>query len=146
MNYRAEKRRFKRIIVSLSLKHHGRRQDTGAPFQGQGVLRDISMGGAYFYVNSVTSFHLGQILSIDIFPTLPYLEDIRISHLQANGEVVRIEPPEPQRSEAGIALNFSYSPKIEGILPRTKQRLANEIHQFDDQSHLSCLRKLIHML
>ena len=113
MTYRVERRRFRRIIVSLSLKYHDRRHDTGAPFQGQGVLRDISMGSTYFYVNSATSFHPGQILSIDIFPTLPYLKDIRISHLQANGEVVRIEPPGPQRSKAGIALNFSYSPKVE---------------------------------
>jgi c-di-GMP-binding flagellar brake protein YcgR len=113
MIYPVERRRFNRIKISLPLKYHGCRPDTDAPFQGQGVLQDISLGGTYFYVDPVTSFQPGQILSLTIFPPLPYLKDIGISHLQALGEVVRFKPPGPQHSKASVALNFLDSPKIE---------------------------------
>lgn len=113
MTYPMERRRFNRIKISLPLKYHGRWLDTGASFQGQGVLQDISLGGTYFYVDPVTSFQPGQILSLAIFPLLPYLKDIGVSHLQALGEVVRFTPPGPHRSKASVALNFLDSPKIE---------------------------------
>jgi c-di-GMP-binding flagellar brake protein YcgR len=113
MIYAVERRRFNRITVSLPLKYHGGRPDTDAPFQGRGVLRDISLGGIYFYVDPITSFQPGQILSLAIFPTLPYLKDIGISHLQTLGEVVRFEPPGPHCPKGSVALNFLDSPKFE---------------------------------
>jgi hypothetical protein len=50
----------------------------------------------------------GQILSLTIAAPLPYLdrEDADISHLQVTGEVVRFDPPGPDRPKAGVALNF----------------------------------------
>jgi hypothetical protein len=108
-----EKRRFNRIKVSLPLKYHGRRPDTGASFRGQGVIQDISLSGIYFYVDSVASFQPGQTLSLAIFPPPPYLKDIGISHLEATGEVVRFKPPGPQCSKASVALKFLDSPKVE---------------------------------
>jgi hypothetical protein len=106
MTYPVEKRRFNRIMVSLPVEYHAHLSDTDAPFQGKGVIRDISLDGTYFYVDPVTSFQPGQVLSLAIFPPLPYLKDIGICHLQATGEVVRFEPPGPRRSKAGVALNF----------------------------------------
>ena len=44
-----ERRRFNRITVTLPVAYHTRLPDTDAPFQGQGVLRDISLGGTYLY-------------------------------------------------------------------------------------------------
>jgi c-di-GMP-binding flagellar brake protein YcgR len=105
-----ERRRFNRITVSLPVEYHTRMPDTDAPFQGQGVIRDISLGGTYFHVDPDTSFQLGQVLSLTIFAPLPYLEASDISHLQATGEVVRFEPPTPNRPQAGVALNFLESP------------------------------------
>ena len=101
-----ERRRFSRIMVSLPVAYHTRRPDTDAPFQGQGVLRDISLGGTYFHVDPDTCFQPGQILSLTVSAPLPYLEDTDITHLQATGEVVRVDPPAPNRSQAGVALNF----------------------------------------
>jgi hypothetical protein len=86
--------------------YHTRLPDTDAPFQGQGVLRDISLGGTYFHVNSDSYFQQGQILSLTFSAPLPYLEDTDISHLQATGEVIRFDPPTPNRPQAGVALNF----------------------------------------
>jgi c-di-GMP-binding flagellar brake protein YcgR len=105
-----ERRRFSRITVSLPVEYHTRHPDTDAPFQGQGVLRDISLGGTYFHVDPDISFQPGQILSLTIFAPLPFLEESEISHLQATGEVVRFEPQGPDRAQAGVALNFLEGP------------------------------------
>jgi c-di-GMP-binding flagellar brake protein YcgR len=106
MNSPLERRRFSRIMVTLPVEYHTRLPDTDTPFQGQGVLRDISLGGTYFHVDSDTSFQPGQIISLTVAASLPYLEDTEFSHLQATGEVVRFDPPEPGRPQAGVALHF----------------------------------------
>jgi len=80
MNSPLEKRRFSRITVSLPVEYHTRLPETDTPFQGQGILRDISLGGTYFHVDPGTSFQ--------------------------PGEVIRFDPPEPHRPQAGVALNF----------------------------------------
>jgi c-di-GMP-binding flagellar brake protein YcgR len=101
-----ERRRFNRITVTLPVAYDTRLPDTDAPIQGQGVLRDISLGGTYFHVDSDTSFQPGQILSLTVSAPLLYLEDTCTSHLQATGEVIRFDPPAPNRPQAGVALNF----------------------------------------
>jgi hypothetical protein len=88
------------------VEYHTRLSETDAPFQGQGVLRDISLGGTYFHVDPGSSFQPGQILSLTVSAPLPYLEDFEISHLQATGEVIRFDPPMSGRRQAGVALKF----------------------------------------
>jgi hypothetical protein len=101
-----ERRRFNRITVTLPVTYHTRHPDTDAPFQGQGVLRDISPAGSYFHVDPDSYFQPGQILSLTITAPLLYLEDTDLSHLQATGEVIRFDPPTPTTPQAGVALNF----------------------------------------
>jgi hypothetical protein len=101
-----ERRRFARITVTLPVAYDTRLPDTDAPFQGQGVLRDISLSGTYFHVDSNISFQPGQILSLTVSAPLLYLEDTDLSHLQATGEVIRFDPPTRNRPQAGVALNF----------------------------------------
>jgi hypothetical protein len=101
-----ERRRFNRITVTLPVVYQTRLPETDAPFQGQGVIRDISLGGTYFHVDPDSYFQTGQILSLTVSAPLPYLEDTEISHLQATGEVIRFDPPAPNRPQAGVALNF----------------------------------------
>jgi PilZ domain len=105
-----ERRRFNRIFVSLPVEYCARLPNTDAPCQGQGCLRDISLSGIYFHINSDISFQEGQILSLSIFAPLQYLEGNDISHLQATGEVIRFDPPEPDRPMGGVALNFLEGP------------------------------------
>ncbi len=106
MNAPLERRRFSRIRISLPVAFHTRKPDTDAPFQGRGILRDISLGGTYFFVDPGTSFQPGQILSLTVATPLPHLENTEISHLQATGEVVRFDPPGPDCPKPGVALNF----------------------------------------
>jgi c-di-GMP-binding flagellar brake protein YcgR len=101
-----ERRRFNRITVTLPVAYHTRLPDTDAPFQGQGLLRDISLGGTYFHVDPGSYFQPGQILSLTVSAPLLYLEDTDLSLLQATGEVIRFDPPTQNRPQAGVALNF----------------------------------------
>jgi c-di-GMP-binding flagellar brake protein YcgR len=106
-----ERRRFSRIFISLPVEYCARLPDTDAtPYQGQGCLRDISLSGIYFHIDSDISFQQGQILSLSIFAPLQYLEGHDISHLRATGEVIRFDPPEPDRPLGGVALNFLEGP------------------------------------
>ena len=105
-----ERRRFSRIQVSLPVEYEAMPADSGDPFQGQGVLRDISLGGTYFHVEPDTYFQKGQILSLTISAPLPYLELSGVSHLQATGEVIRFEPSPPTRPQPGVALQFLEGP------------------------------------
>jgi hypothetical protein len=105
-----ERRRFSRIFVSLPVEYQARLPDAEACFHGQGCLRDISLSGIYFHVDSDMSFQQGQILSLSIFAPLQYLEDSDISHLRATGEVIRFDPPAPNRPLGGVALNFLEGP------------------------------------
>ncbi len=110
MNSLLERRRFNRIFVSLPVEYQARLPDTDASCQGQGCLRDISLSGIYFHIDSDITFYQGQILSLSIFAPLQYLEGSDISHLRATGEVIRFDPPEPNQPLAGVALNFLEGP------------------------------------
>jgi hypothetical protein len=105
-----ERRRFNRIFVSLPVEFYARLPNAEAPRQGQGCLRDISLSGIYFHIDADMSFQQGQILSLSIFAPLQYLEGSDISHLRATGEVIRFDPPEPDRPRGGVALNFLEGP------------------------------------
>jgi c-di-GMP-binding flagellar brake protein YcgR len=105
-----ERRRFSRIFVSLPVEFQARFPGSAAPSQGQGFLRDISLSGIYFHIDSGISFQQGQIISLSIFAPLEYLESSDISHLRATGEVIRFDPPAPNRPLGGVALNFLEGP------------------------------------
>jgi c-di-GMP-binding flagellar brake protein YcgR len=101
-----ERRRFNRITVALPVAYNTRLPDTDTPFHGQGLLRDISLGGTYFHADSGSYFKRGQILSLTVSAPLLYLEDTELSCLQVTGEVIRVDPPTPNCPQAGVALNF----------------------------------------
>lgn len=105
-----ERRRFNRIFVSLPVEYQARLPDVDIPCQGKGFLRDISLSGIYFHLNSDITLQQGQILSLSIFAPLQYLEGSDLSHLRAIGEVIRFDPPEPNRPLSGVALNFLEGP------------------------------------
>jgi hypothetical protein len=105
-----ERRRFCRIFVSLPVEYQARLPDSEISCQGQGYLRDISLSGVYFHVDSNMSFYQGQILSLSIFAPLQYLEGSDISHLGATGQVIRFDPPAPHQPLGGVALNFLEGP------------------------------------
>ena len=62
----AERRRYNRLVVPLSVEYQTHWPETGEVRQGKGVLRDISLSGGFFHVEPTASFKPGQIISLTI--------------------------------------------------------------------------------
>jgi hypothetical protein len=105
-----ERRRFNRLRVPLGVEYQTHLPETGELCQGQGVLRDISLCGSYFHTDQCLNFAPGQILSLTIAASLPYIDLCNTSHLKARAEVVRVDPPGVSGPSYGVALNF-----VEGL-------------------------------
>jgi hypothetical protein len=105
-----ERRRFSRIFVSLPVVYSAHLPNSDSSHLGQGYLRDISLSGIYFHINSDISFQQGQVLSLSISAPLQYLEGSDVSHLKATGEVIRFDPPEANQPLGGVALSFLEGP------------------------------------
>ena len=101
-----ERRRFNRLILPLPVRYETHHPKSGELCQGQGVLRDISLSGSFFHLNQEAPLQTGQLLSLTIMAPLPFLNNGPISHLSAQAEVVRLEPPGPSDPRYGVAVNF----------------------------------------
>ncbi len=102
-----ERRRFSRFMILLTVKYQTLCLESGAPHQGQGVLRDISLSGSFFYVDHNPAFQPGQLLSLTIVAPLLFLESDSMSQLSATGKVVRLEPPGFANPHYGVAVSFA---------------------------------------
>ncbi len=117
----AERRRFQRIRVSLNVEFWADSQETGETLQGQGVLKDFSLSGVYFFPEPPIPLVPGQILTLCISASLPHLDNFGTSYIRATGQVVRTEsaagaPP----FQAGVAINFLEGPSFlspSGVVP-----------------------------
>jgi c-di-GMP-binding flagellar brake protein YcgR len=101
-----ERRRYGRLVVPLSVQYRAHHPETGEVHQGQCVTRDISLGGVYLFCESPFPIRAGQILDLTIAAPLPYLDLHDTSHLRAQGEVLRLDPPGPDSPHWGAAVAF----------------------------------------
>jgi c-di-GMP-binding flagellar brake protein YcgR len=105
-----ERRRFARLSVILPVKYTTAAAESGEPYQGQGLTRDISLSGSYFHVDFPGPLQPGRVISLTIGASLPALDSPDTSHFQARGEVVRLEPPGSASPFYGVAVNFLEGP------------------------------------
>jgi c-di-GMP-binding flagellar brake protein YcgR len=105
-----ERRRFARLSVILPVKYTTAATESGDPYQGQGLTRDISLSGSYFHVDSPGPLQPGRVISLSIDTSLPSLDSRHTSHFQARGEVMRLEPPGSASPFYGVAVNFLEGP------------------------------------
>ncbi len=106
-----ERRRYGRFLIQLPVEYRTDVPETGEVHQGQGVLKDISLGGVYFRGKPPLMLELGQILTVIIAAPVSSLEYAEISHIQARGEVVRLDNSHRQNSiEPGVAVYFLETP------------------------------------
>jgi hypothetical protein len=101
-----ERRRYSRLVIPLEVEFHLKVSETGELLQGQGIVRDLSLSGSYFHVEDPPPLRPGQILSLIIAAPLPYLDLHDTSHLRAQGEVVRLDPPGAAGFPWGVAVHF----------------------------------------
>ncbi len=101
-----ERRRFSRFIVPLTVQYLTHCPVSGEPCRGHGVLRDISLSGGFFHLDHDVTFKPGQVISLTIAAPLPFMDNNNLSHLKAEGEVVRLEPAGPNNPNLGVAVSF----------------------------------------
>ena len=101
-----ERRRHQRLFVSLPIHYQTWHPESGEIHRGCGVIRDISLSGSYFHLEHEARFQPGQILSLTIDTTMSFLDIDSISCLQAEGEVIRLEPRGLANPCFGVAVTF----------------------------------------
>lgn len=107
-------------MVTLEVEYCTNLPGTQEMRHGQGVIRNFSLSGAYFFSEPPIPLVPGQVVQLNISTSLPQLDLLGTSHIQATGEVVRLEPPESSSYQHGIAVTFldgpvfSNGPAVEG--------------------------------
>lgn len=109
MIYDYEKRKDKRLDLSLPIQAKRAREGPEAPFRG-GVTRNVSVGGVCFEVSSWREIKLGDVVTISISVPREFSHIFPFSRLAGKARVVRIEEMAPdefyEAERQGIALEF----------------------------------------
>ena len=105
-----EKRNYPRLDVDLSMAYLIHSPDSGKFSAGMGVLKNISQGGMLFNCPPPLPIEDGDIRDFTI-DTIPIMWNI--PRLKALGKVVRIDPPEENYVDFGIAVQFISDLNIE---------------------------------
>jgi len=100
-----EKRRFPRLKTSLPAMYHVRNPKSGEIWSGQGLLKNISIGGLYFTCEAPPPLEVGHIRDFNFDISMPPREDYD-PELTLRGRVVRIEQPGLESAPVGIAVEF----------------------------------------
>jgi hypothetical protein len=98
-----EKRKYPRLDVDLSMAYLVHSPDSGKSSAGMARLINISQGGMLFKCPPPLPIDDGDIRDFIIY-TIPIMW--HISRLKALGKVVRLEPPEKNSFDFGIAVQF----------------------------------------
>jgi hypothetical protein len=102
-----EKRRHNRLVLTLPVRFQDVSENvTGEGVQGLGILKNISLGGLYFECPPPVNLQTGQILQFTIAASLPSLDLLGTSHLQAKGEVLRLDQLLGADRACGVAVRF----------------------------------------
>jgi hypothetical protein len=107
-----ERRRFPRLYLSLPMQYHVFLPESEESVAGQGVLKNISLGGIFFQCEAPAALKKGRIVDFTL-TALPYNSDFPMTgHLRAQGLVVRVEPPPQESSYSGVAVEFLRGPAL----------------------------------
>lgn len=98
-----EQRKFPRLDVDLPMAYLIHSPVSGKSSAGMGVLKNISQGGMFFKCPPPLPIDDGDIRDFT-FDTNPIMW--HNTRLKALGKVVRLEPPEENSFDFGIAIQF----------------------------------------
>jgi hypothetical protein len=99
-----ERRKFYRMVTNLPIEFHVYILNLNQYLTGAGFLANISQGGIYFKCPPPLPFEDGNIGDFTI--DLSSSPEISNSRLKVSARVVRIEPPEKNSLDFGIAVQF----------------------------------------
>jgi hypothetical protein len=99
-----ERRKFPRMVTNLPMEYHIHLRDSDEYSTGKGFLANISQGGMYFKCLPPLPLEDGNIGDFTI--DLSSSPGVSNSRLKVSARVVRIEPPEENSLDFGIAVQF----------------------------------------
>ena len=101
-----ENRRHPRLHLQLPIRFIVEQPESQNSQSGQGVLKNISYGGILFQVEPPLPVQPGHVREFSFFLTPENKPECDLAHFQAQGLVLRIEPPDPNSSTYGVAVQF----------------------------------------
>ncbi len=101
-----DNRRHPRLHLQLPIRFIVEQPETRDSQVGQGMLKNISYGGILFEVEPPLPVKPGNIREFSFFLNTEKDRGSDLAHLQAQGLVLRIEPPDPNSSAYGVAVQF----------------------------------------
>jgi hypothetical protein len=110
-----ENRRHPRLHLQLPIRFIVEQPETRDSQSGQGMLKDISYGGILFQVEPPLPVQPGHIREFSFFLTPENAKQRDPAHLHAQGLVLRIDPPHPNSSAYGVAVQFLSALTMEDV-------------------------------
>ena len=110
-----EKRRHPRLHLQLPIRFIVEQPEKRDSQDGEGILKDISYGGILFTVEPPLPVQPGHIREFSFFLTPEKAKHRDPEHLHAQGLVLRIDPPDPNSSAYGVAVQFLSALTMEDV-------------------------------
>ena len=101
-----DNRRHPRLHLQLPIRFIVRHPETRDSQDGEGKLKNISYGGILFQVEPPLPVKPGHIREFSFFLTPENDQQRNLAHFHAQGLVLRIDPPDPNSSAYGVAVQF----------------------------------------
>jgi hypothetical protein len=101
-----DNRRHPRLHLQLPIRFIVEQPETRDSHDGEGILKNISYGGILFQVEPPLPVQPGHIREFSFFLTPDSSKQCDLAHFQAQGLVLRIDPPDPNSSAYGVAVQF----------------------------------------
>jgi len=101
-----QNRRHPRLHLQLPIRFIVEQPETRDSQSGQGMLKNISYGGILFQVEPPLPVQPGHVREFSFFLTPENKKEGDLAHFHAQGLVLRIEPPDPNSSAYGVAVQF----------------------------------------
>jgi len=101
-----ENRRHPRLHLQLPIRFIVEQPETRDSKSGQGMLKNISYGGILFQVEPPLPVQPGHVREFSFFLAPENKKECDLAHFQAQGLVLRIDPPDPNSSAYGVAVQF----------------------------------------
>jgi hypothetical protein len=101
-----DERRHPRLHLRLPIRFIVEQPETRDSQAGQGMLKNISYGGILFQAEPPLPVERGQIREFSFCLNPDTKKECDLAHFHAQGLVLRIEPPDPNSSAYGVAVQF----------------------------------------
>jgi hypothetical protein len=101
-----DNRRHPRLYIKLPMRFVVEQPETRDSQAGEGMLKNISYGGILFQVEPPLPVQPGHVREFSFYLIPENQKPCDLTHLHARGLVLRIDPPDPNSSAYGVAVQF----------------------------------------